>query len=246
MATVIRRRVTTRPLQRRSAGPEDVSPAQYSTGGFRVEGVALAVSGVLFLAKAAFDLNVGDPPSGGAALIAWRSAEKSALAMTNEVLFFAVVLLIPGVIGLHASLAGFAPRKSAWGCGLVAMIIPVMMALTIVHGRLAFPVYDIDLNDPAVAQLVVSIYYGGQHAVSELLCLATVLLALAMRRTPYGSPIVLLGFATAIGDFVGAYPWLIGSVLTSATQVLFAGWLIAVGVRLARTTFGRTSQAVST
>ncbi len=238
MATLIRRRATTRPLQRRPAGPGDSSLEQYSTVGFRVEGVALGLSGVLFLAKAAFDLNVGAPPSGGAEVVAWRAAEKSSLAMTNEILFFAVVLLLPGVIGLYSSLAGFHPRKAAWGCGLVAVVIPVMMALTIVHGRLAFPVYGIDLNDPAVIQLVVSIYYGGQHAAGLLFCVATILLALAMRNTPYGRAMVVLGFATAIGDFVGAYPWLIGPGLAAAAGVLFAGWFIAVGVRLATADFG--------
>jgi hypothetical protein len=198
---------------------------------------------VLFLAKAAFDLNVGAPPSGGAEVVAWRAAEKFSLAMTNEVLFFSVVLLIPGVIGLYSSLAGFDPRKAASGCGLVAVVIPVMMALTIVHGRLAFPVYDIKLDDPAVIQSVVSMYYGGQHAVGLLFGVATILIVMAMRSTPYGTAIVVLGFATAIADFVGAYPWLIGPGPAAASGVLFAGWFIAVGVRLATADFGGAAPA---
>ena len=38
-------------------------------------------------------------------------------------------------------------RSPQWplGCGLIAVTIPVMMTLTIVHGRLPYPVYDIDL-----------------------------------------------------------------------------------------------------
>jgi hypothetical protein len=195
------------------------------------------LSGVLFFAKALFDLRVGDPPNGGAELLAWRSAEKFSLALTNEILFFAVVLLIPGVIGLYCSLAGYDRKKAGWGCGIVAGIIPVMMTLTIIHGRLSFPIYSIDLNDQAVMQLVVSIYYGGQHAVGLLFCLATILLALAMRNTPYGRTIIYLGFTTATADVFGAYPWLIGPVLTSATEALFAGWFIAVGIRLATSDF---------
>jgi hypothetical protein len=204
---------------------------------FRFEGVSLALSGVLFFAKALLDMKVGGPPSGGAELLAWRSAEKVSLEMTNEILFFAVVLLIPGVIGLYSSLARYDRRSAGFGCGIVAGIIPVMMALTIIHGRLSFPVYSVDLKDPAVMQLVISIYYGGQHAVSLLFCLATVLLALAMRNSPYGKTIIYLGFTTAIADLVGAYPWLIGPVLTTATEVLFAGWFIAVGITLATSAF---------
>jgi hypothetical protein len=130
--------------------------AEHSTRFFRFEGLSLSVSGVLFLAKALFDLRIGEPPAGGAEFLAWRSAERFSLAMTNELLFFAVVLLLPGVIGLYSSLAGFDPRKAAWGCGLIAVVI----------------------------QLVVSVYYGGQHAVGLLFCAATITIAVAMRRTP--------------------------------------------------------------
>jgi hypothetical protein len=104
-----------------------------------------------------------------------------------------------------------------------------------------YSVYDIHLKDPAVVQLVVSLFYGGQHAVHLLFCVATILLALAMRHTPYGRAIVVLGVATGIVDVVAAYPWLVGPVLTAASEVLFAGWFIAVGVRLARTDFRRAA-----
>jgi hypothetical protein len=237
MATLIRGRAVMGPLQRASGAAGRRRPGRLSTGPFRAEGVALALSGLLFLAKAVFDFRVGEPPSSGADLLAWRSAEKVSLAMTNEILFFAVVLLVPGVIGVYAGLAGFERRTAAWGCGLVAVIVPVMMALTIVHGRLAFPVYGMDVTDPAAVQLVVSIYYGGQHAVGMLFGLATILLALAMRNTPYGRPLVYLGFAVGVADLVGAYPWLVGPVLTSASEVLFAGWFVAVGLRLAGSDF---------
>jgi hypothetical protein len=218
--------------------------AKRSTWSFGWEGVALAVSGALFLAKALFDLAVGEPPAGGAELLLWRTAESTPLAMTNEILFFAVVLLVPGVIGLYRSLARFDPRKATWGCGLVATVIPVLMVLTIIHGRLPYAVYGIDLNDPAVVQLVVSIYYGGQHAVGLLFCVATLVIAAAMRNTPYGTPIVVLGFVAGIVDVAGAYPWLIGPGLTAVSEVLFAGWFIAVGARLATADFGAAAGLV--
>jgi hypothetical protein len=157
--------------------------------------------------------------------------------MTNEIMFFAVILLIPGTIGLYRSLVRFHPRLAAWGCALVASLIPVMTALTIVHGRLAFPVYGIDANDPVATQLVVSLYYGGQHAVILLFGVATILLALAMRDTPYGPALVVSGLVLGLVDFAGSYPWLLGLGLATASQMLFAGWFIAVGLRLARADF---------
>lgn len=86
-------------------------------------------------------------------------------------------------------------------------------------------------------QLVAALYYGGQHAVMLLFGVATILLALAMRDTPYGPALVISGLALGLVDFVGSYPWLLGLGLATATQLLFAGWFIAVGLRLARAHF---------
>jgi len=220
-----------------SAGASDsalrfLPPAQTHT--YRVEGFALAASGVLFLAKAFFDLRVGEPPSGGREILAWMSAEKFSISMTNEILIVASVLLVPGVIGLYTSLVRFDRRKTAIGCGIVAVLIPVIVAIGIVHGRFVYPVYDIDIKDPSVVQVVASIYYGGEHAVLLLFGVATIVLSLAMRNTPYGTKIVALGVATGVADLIGSYPWLIGSALTFVSELLFALWLIAVGATLVR------------
>src|SRR5262249_3968657 len=117
--------------------------------------------GALFLAKALFDLRVGEPPTGGREILAWVSAEKFSISMTNEILIIASVLLVPGLIGLYTSLVGFDRRKAAIGCGIVAILIPVIVTIAIVHGRFVYPVYGIDLKDPSVMQAVASIYYGG-------------------------------------------------------------------------------------
>lgn len=216
-----------------SIGAGSSAPVAHRTHAFRVEGAALAASGALFLAKAFFDLKVGEPPSTGREILAWASAERFSISMTNEILVVASVLLVPGVIGLYFSLVSFDRRKTATGCGIVAVLIPVIVAIAIVHGRLVYPVYDIDLEDPSVMQLVASIYYGGEHAVLLLFGVATIVLSLAMRNTPYGKTIVLLGLVTGVVDLIGSYPWLIGTALTFASETLFALWFIAVGVTLA-------------
>jgi len=144
------------------------------------------------------DLKVGEPPASGPDIVAWRSAEKFSIAMTNEILVMASLLLVPGLIGLYLSLVGFDRRKATTGCGIVAVLIPVIVVLACVHGRFVYPVYGIDLNEPSVMQLVAAIYYGGQHAVVLLVGPATILLSLAMRNTPYGKPVVYLGLTTDI------------------------------------------------
>jgi hypothetical protein len=60
--------------------PSAVQTEKPAAGRFRPEGIALALSGVLFLVQALFDLKVGEPPSAGADLVAWRSAEEFSLS----------------------------------------------------------------------------------------------------------------------------------------------------------------------
>jgi hypothetical protein len=64
--------------------------------------------------------------------------------------------------------------------------------------------------------------------------IATIVLSLAMIRGVYGRNIAYLGIATGLFDIIGAYPWIIGSVLVLISQLLFAAWFIAVGSKLYR------------
>jgi hypothetical protein len=111
------------------------------------------------------------------------------------------------------------------------------MVLIVIHGRLVYPVYSIALDEPGTLKLLVSLFYGGQHAVGLLLGVATILVALAMRATVYGTALVWAGVLTGIVDVIGSYPWLLGTTTTIVCEVVFAAWFIAAGVRLATSTF---------
>ena len=106
--------------------------------------------------------------------------------------------------------------------------------LGIVHGRLVYDVYDIQVNTPAVAELVVAVFYGGLHAIGILLGIATIVLSLAMKRGVYGRNIAYLGIATGVFDIIGSDPWMIGPILVLVSQILFAAWFLAVGSKLYR------------
>jgi hypothetical protein len=81
--------------------------------------------------------------------------------------------------------------------------IPVLMVLLVVHGRLVYPVYCIRVGTPDLAAFVVAIFYGGLHAISLLMGIATFVLSLAMRGGAYGKP-VLRQRATAEAPSVGS------------------------------------------
>jgi hypothetical protein len=209
---------------------------------FRTEGLALTAGGVLFVAKALLDLGIGAPPANGTDLVAWQSTHKFLLAMVNEVSFIAIVLLVVGAVGLFASLDRPGRYLARWGCGLLSVNIPVMMVLIIIHGRLVYPVYSIKVQEPETLQLLVSLYYGGQHTVGLLLGVATILIALSMRATAYGNVLAWAGVLTGIIDVVGSYPWLRGVPMTIVCELVFAAWFIATGVKLTSTCTRRCIQ----
>jgi hypothetical protein len=199
---------------------------------YRWGGISLIGSGILMLAKHLLELSAGPQPSRGVEILAWVEAGRLPLMLANEALFVSAMLLIPGVIALHASLARVDRTGAAIGCGILTAAIPVLLALDIVHGRLVYAVYGLRIDTPAIAELAVALFHGGLHATSIMIGFATLVLALAMRRGPYGRGLAALGLVTGVFDVVGAFPWAIGPALLLACHVLYAAWFLAVGWRL--------------
>jgi hypothetical protein len=199
---------------------------------YKLGGLSFIASGGLFLTKSALELITGPPPSDGAEILAWVAKHKVVLAVTNEVLFFAFMSLVPAVFALYRSLVIAHRNKAIVGCGIVAVSIALLGMLAIVHGRLVFPGYQMQVHTPDVAEFVAATYYGGLHAVAELFGAATFVLSLAMRRSAFGTRVAYLGFATAAFDFFGAFPWATGPTLALVSGVFFGAWFVAVGFRL--------------
>jgi hypothetical protein len=199
---------------------------------YKFGGGALVASGLLFAVLALLDFRTGRPPSNGADILLWRDAQALVLDFVSEVFFFATVLLVPGTIALYQHLVTVDRTKAATGCGIIAVTIPVMAVMLVFHGRLVYPIHGMRVDTPETAALVVTVFYGGVHAIYLLLAVATIVLSLAMRRDASANGIAYLGFATAALDIVGSYPWAIGPVLTLVCELSFAGWFVAVGSQL--------------
>jgi len=199
---------------------------------YRLGGASLIGSGLLFFSRDVLELLAGPPPSSGVEILAWVESGKLYLSFISEVLFFAVVALVPAVFALYHSLASTDRAKAATGCGIIAMVIPLVAMLLVVHGRLVYPVFGIRVNSPDVASNIVALFYGGMHAVALLMGIATFVLSAVMLRGAYGRRIAYLGFATCALDIIGAYPYVIGPVLTLVCQLFFAAWFVSVGAKL--------------
>jgi hypothetical protein len=199
---------------------------------YEVGGVSFIISGALFFAASGLGLLIGPPPSRGTEILVWMASQRLPLAFVPEILFFATGLLVPAVIALHKSLAGASRSSAAIGCGIIAVTIPVLFVLLIVHGRLSYPVYDIQVHTPEIAEFVVALYYGGMHAVALLFAIATFVLSLAMVHGAFGRNIVYLGFVTAAFDVMSGYPEAIGPIGALACGLFFAAWFVAVGLKV--------------
>jgi len=178
------------------------------------------------------DILAGPPPSTGEEILTWVASQKLALSFVPEVLFFAGALLVPGIIALYYSLSKTDRNKAAFGCGIIAVTIPIIFMSLIVYGRLVYPIYGLQVDSPAIAEFVISIYYGGLHAIGLLVGFATIVLSLAMKRGIFGRGTAYLGFATGVFDIIGGYPDTIGPILIMFSQLLFAAWFIALGSKL--------------
>jgi hypothetical protein len=203
------------------------TPRRYGLGGG-----ALLTSGVLFAVLAVLDFHVGAAPSNGIEILGWRASHSVALSFVSELLFFATVLLIPATIALYQSLVDTDATKAAIGCAIIAATIPLLWVLLIVHGRLIYPIFGMRVDTPEIAAFVVTVFYGGLHAVYLLLAVATLVLSLAMTRGVYPKWLAYVGFATAAFDIVGSYPWAVGATMMLGCELIFGAWFIAVGWQL--------------
>jgi hypothetical protein len=208
--------------------------ARELTRPYKFGGGALVASGILFVVLAFLDFRAGPPPSNGTDILLWRDSQALVLDFVSECLFFAIVLLVPGAVALYQSLVDVDRTKAAMGCGIIAATIPVMAVTLIVHGRLIYPIYGMRIDTPDAAALVVMVFYGGLHAIYLLLAVATIVLSLAMKRGAYAEWIAHFGFAAAVLDIIGSYPWAIGPALTLVCELSFGGWFVAVGSHLFR------------
>ena len=203
------------------------TPRRYGLGGG-----TLVTSGVLFAVLALLDFRIGAPPSNGSQILDWRASHSVVLSFVSELLFFATVLLIPATIALYQSLVDTDAMKAAIGCAIIATTIPLVSVLLVVHGRLVYPIFGMRVDTPEIAAFVVTVFYGGLHAVYLLLAVATLVLSLAMTRGVYPKWLAYAGFATAAVDIVGSYPWVVGATIMLGCELVVGGWFIAVGWQL--------------
>lgn len=199
---------------------------------YQLGGASFAVSAALFVTTGALELAMGLPPATGDSILAWMARNETLLAVNVEVMFFAVMLMVPAVVALHRSLASTHPASAALGCGAMAVTIPMLALLVVLEGRLVYPVLHIRVHTGETAELVVSLYYGGMHAVALIAAGATAVISWATKAGPYGRWLAVLGAAGALSEVAAGYPDAIGARAYFGCGVVACAWMLAAGARL--------------
>lgn len=185
--------------------------------------------GALYFARELLDFRAAPLPRPGEAFLPWIAAREWLLAAQSEILFFALMCLIPAVPALYACLAHANPAFATLGCGTLAVAAPTLAMVDIVHGRFAFPVYGLRIDTGTTAEFAFAVYYGGLHSVQLMLGFAILMLTLAMKRSDFASPIRRSGFIAAAAAVLTGYPWVVGPLASLGLQAGVAAWWLAVG-----------------
>ncbi len=197
----------------------------------KIGGIASIISGILTLIQNLFLLPVFSPPAMDTDLETWLSRWHFHIAMADEVLLFATLALIPTIAALYQLLVNTEKVKTLIGCGIIALILPINVFLDIILGRLAYPVYNMEMS-AGINKLVLSVFYGGMHCAAILWCIAIIILCYLIRKSAIGKMIAYFGFLTAALVLIGAFPWVIRNVLYFITQLFFSTWFVILGIRI--------------
>lgn len=167
------------------------------------------------------------PPAGHIALVAWVENHSSQISVSNELLFFGVVILAPAVLSAGQLLRKSSSTAALFGCSSLMLALILLGTLVAVEGRLVYPVFGIELGNEAVA-LVVSLFYAGLHTVQLLLGIGCIALGFGVRRT---AGLWLLAVSVGVGvlQLAGAFPWLTPIWFNAAVTAAFFVWTLTLG-----------------
>ena len=206
-------------------------------------GWAFIVGGFLLYGAQLTVLLLPPPPPEPADVAPWVLEHTTQLAISNELLFFAVVCLMPAVIVLYRQLESKRAFSALIGCTSMMMGLVILSTLVLVGGRLVYPVFGIALSADIIA-LLVSLFFGGLHSVLLLFGLALIVLASALGQSASGRWMQTATYGAGGLQILGSYPWLTPSWWNVTAATALVTWTFVVGVVLVSTGSRESSSPV--
>ena len=206
-------------------------------GFFRIGGIFIFVSSFLLLIKAIAEYILGPPPSTGSSIINWVNNNTLLFIIINESFFIAVFLFIPSFIIIYYKLEKYDKVGAIIGVTIMLLVVPILSMLTIIQGRLIYPVFNITITNTGLAEFIVAFYYGGIHTSYLMIGVSVLVLTLSMKKATFGQIHVYFGIITGLVLFlVMGYEWLFPIILVFVSQLFFIIWFFMIGTRLYRST----------
>jgi hypothetical protein len=196
-------------------------------------GVALVVGGILLFGALLAIALLPAPPAALSGVVRWVKEHSVPLSLSDELMFFAIVLLTPALVILLRTLQPLRPVSSLIGCTSLLMAMAILGLMVVIVGRLVYPVFGIALSDDSTA-LIVSMLYGALHTFLLFVAAGLIALGFALWRGGVWRQLAVGSFAAGILQVLGAFPWLTPPWLSVMTTAALALWMVAVGLRLRR------------
>jgi hypothetical protein len=190
-------------------------------------GWALIIGGVLLFGAQFLIALLPAPPAAPSGLARWAHEYAFPLSTSDELLFFAIVCLTPGVVVLFRTTRFQRPVSSLLGCSSLLLAMTLLGVLVVVDGRLVYPVFGISLSDDAIA-LVVSLFLGGLHSVLLFMGVGLIAAGFALRQENAGR-LPIASFGAGALQVLGAYPWLTPAWVNVTTAAALFAWMLATG-----------------
>jgi hypothetical protein len=191
-------------------------------------GWALIIGGVLLFGAQFLIALLPAPPAAPSGLARWVDEYAFPLKMSDELLFFAIVCLAPGVVVLFRTTWLRRPVSSLLGGSSLLLAMTLLGVLVVVGGQLVYPVFGILLSDDAIV-LVVSLFYGGLHAVLLFMGVGLIAAGLALRQENAGRRLPIASFGAGVLQVLGSYPWVTPAWVNVTTAAALLAWMLATG-----------------
>ena len=194
-------------------------------------GWAFIVGGFLLYGAQLTVLLLPPPPPVSVDVVPWVLKHTTQLAIGNELLFFAIVCLMPAVIVLYRLLESESAFSAAVGCASLMMGLVILSTLVLIGGRLVYPVFGIALSADTIA-LLVSLFFGGLHSALLLFGLALIVLASALHKIASSRWMQAATYGAGGLQVLGSYPWLTPSWWNVTAATALMTWTLVFGVGL--------------
>jgi hypothetical protein len=191
-------------------------------------GLSFLIGGTLLSGTLMLIALLPRPTAEPGALMDWVVSHSPRISLSNELMFVAVVFLMPAVLALGR--IGWRSSVSAAVVGSSSLLLAliVLAVLVMIEGRLVYPVFGITLSGGNIA-LVVSLFYGGLHEVQLLLGIGLVAFGICVLRSSSRLRLALLSFAAGALQLAGAFPWLTPIWVNATVEVALFFWTLGIG-----------------